>query len=70
MHWMHYDCFEKFVHDPPFLRECPHPKCTSKKFGSPDFKVDEITVKSREKNYMQVEQKMGEEDDMYRLLGI
>jgi hypothetical protein len=69
MHWMHYSCFEKFVNEPPFLRKCPMENCNSK-FGSINFKVDEITYKSREKAYMQVEQKMGEEDDMYRLLGM
>ena len=39
-------------------------------FGSVNFKVDEASVKSREKVFMQQEQKMGEEDDMNRLLGL
>lgn len=69
LHWMHYKCFEQYVNEPPFLRDCPVEGCTYK-FGSPEFKVDEASVKSREKVYMQVEQKMGEEDDMYRLLGM
>lgn len=54
MHWMHYECFENFVHAPPFLRECPHKDC-KKMFGSNHFKLDEANVKSREKNYMSVE---------------
>ena len=53
-HWMHYQCFEKFVNEPPFLRDCPADKCTMK-FGSLNFKMDEGSVKSREKNYMQEE---------------
>ena len=56
-HWMHYECFEKFVSEPPFLRQCPHPDCPCENFGSPDFKVDPGSVKSREKVFMQVEQK-------------
>ena len=69
LHWMHFKCFETFVNTPPFLRDCPIEGC-SYKFGSINFLIDEASVKSREKVYMQTEQKMGEEDDMNRLLGI
>lgn len=69
MHWMHYQCFEAFVNEPPFLRDCPVENC-GYKFGSPEFKVDPASVQSREKVFMQQEQKAGEEDDMYRLLGM
>lgn len=68
-HWMHFKCFEAYVNEPPFLRECPTPGCTEK-FGSPNFKVDEAAVRSREKAYLQEQQKKGEEDDMERLLGL
>ena len=54
MHWMHYKCFEKFVNEPPFLRDCPVEECPQK-FGNTEFKVDPISVKSREKVYMQEE---------------
>ena len=68
-HWMHYQCFEEFVNTPPFLRECPIEKCTAK-FGSKNFLIDEGAVKSREKQYMKDEEQRGEEDDMYRVLGM
>ena len=68
-HWMHYSCFETYVNEPPFLRKCPHPECPCENFGSPDFKVDPASVKSREKVFMQQEEKKGEEDDMNKLLG-
>jgi len=67
-HYMHHKCFDEFVNAPPFLRECPDPKCENM-FGNPEFKIDEGSVKSREKQYMQAEQKEGEENDMYRVLG-
>lgn len=65
---MHSKCFEEYVNAPPFLRECPDPFCEFM-WGNKNFKIDEGSVKSREKQYMQAEQKMGEEDDMYRILG-
>ena len=68
-HWMHYECFEKFVNEPPFKRVCPYEDC-GEFFGSPNFKLDEPTVKSREKMYMQNEQKQGEEDDLMKLMGL
>ena len=60
-HWMHQTCFEKFVNEPPFLRKCPADKCEDN-FGSPTFKLDEMSVKSREKVYMQNQEKESEED--------
>jgi len=68
-HWMHFKCFDSYVNEPPFLRPCPADGCGAD-FGSPNFKVDPQTVKSREKVYMQAEQKAGEEDDLDRLLGL
>tara|TARA_B110000285_G_C14988555_1_gene545110 strand:+ start:792 stop:971 length:180 start_codon:yes stop_codon:yes gene_type:complete len=50
-HYMHYKCFDEFVNAPSFLRECPDPKCEMM-FGSKNFKMDEGSVKSREKQYM------------------
>ena len=67
-HYMHHKCFDEYVNSPPFLRECPFPNCEYD-FGSRNFKVDEGSVKSREKQYMQEEQKNGEEEEMYKLLG-
>mmetsp|Transcript_17822 Transcript_17822/g.30224 ORF Transcript_17822/g.30224 Transcript_17822/m.30224 type:complete len:486 (-) Transcript_17822:71-1528(-) len=68
-HWMHFKCFEACVNRPPFLPKCPAEKC-GENFGSPTFKIDEGSVKSREKVYMQTEQKRGEEDVLNQLLGI
>ena len=48
---MHYKCFEEYVSEPPFLCICPAPLC-GEKFGSINFKVDEISVKTREKAYL------------------
>ena len=50
--WMHYKCMDEFVNTPPFLRPCPNKECDEKKFGSTNFKVDEVSVKTREKVYM------------------
>ena len=51
-HWMHYNCAFDFVNQPPFLRQCPDPKC-EEDYGSRNFLLDEGSVKSREKVYMQ-----------------
>ena len=69
-HWMHFKCMDLFVNSPPFLRDCPDKDCDSKKFGSTNFKVDEISVKTREKQYMHQEQQNNEADDICNLLGI
>lgn len=50
--WLHFKCFEEYVNEPPFLRDCPTPNC-GEKLGSPNFKVDEVSVKTREKSYLQ-----------------
>lgn len=68
-HWMHNKCFGEYVNVPPFDRPCPAPNC-GERFGSKNFKLDVPSVKSREKVYMQVEEKKGEEDDLERLLGL
>lgn len=68
-HWMHYKCFHEYVNTPPFDRKCPYYGC-DERFGSKNFKLDEPSVKSREKVYMQAQEKKGEEDDINRLLGI
>ena len=67
-HWMHFKCFEEYVSEPPFLRKCPAPLC-EENFGSVNFKVDEISVKTREKAYMQYQQQKGEEDELNKLFG-
>ena len=68
-HWMHYQCFEDYVSQPPFLRLCPVENC-GQQMGSREFALDEHAVKNREKVYMQNEQKKGEMDDIDRLLGM
>lgn len=50
-HWMHYECFEQFVNEPPFIRNCPMEGC-EENFGSKNFLLDPSHVKSREKVYM------------------
>lgn len=50
-HWMHYECFEQFVNEPPFIRVCPMYGC-EENFGSKNFLLDMMYVKSREKTYM------------------
>ena len=56
------------MNEPPFLRECPDPLC-QQNYGNTTFKVDEASVKTREKCYMTEQQKMGEADDLDKLLG-
>jgi hypothetical protein len=68
-HWMHETCFQKFVNEPPFKCKCPAEKC-DEFFGSLNFKLDEGAVKSREKVYMQTQEKRGEEDVLNQLLGL
>lgn len=68
-HWMHYKCFEEYVNKPPFKCICPAEGC-NEFFGSKNFKLDEPTLKSREKAYMQAAEKKNEEDDLDRLLGL
>ena len=67
-HWMHFKCFMEFVNEPPFLRVCPYPNC-GENFGSSNFKIDEGTIKTREKAFLQEQQKRGEQEDMDKLLG-
>lgn len=67
-HWLHRRCFDEYINEPPFKRECSVEGCT-KVLASNEFEVDETSVKQREKRWLQTEQKKGEEDDMLRLFG-
>ena len=67
-HWLHTRCFEEFINTPPFKQICPFAGCT-KALASNDFPVDAVTVKQREKKWLQREQKAGELDDVDSLFG-
>mmetsp|Transcript_5700 Transcript_5700/g.7663 ORF Transcript_5700/g.7663 Transcript_5700/m.7663 type:complete len:100 (+) Transcript_5700:985-1284(+) len=43
-HWVHVRCFDEFVNEPPFKRECPFEGCT-KKLASTQFPIDATSVK-------------------------
>ena len=51
-HWFHTKCFEEFINEPPFKRDCPADGC-SKKLASTNFPIDETSVKQREKRWLQ-----------------
>lgn len=68
-HWMHYKCFDQFVNTKPFKRECPQDDCTEF-FASPAFPCDPVSVKQREKRWVQEEARLGEKDDLDRLFGM
>ena len=52
-HWLHSKCFEEYINEPPFKRECPTEGCT-KVLASNEFPVDEVSVRMREKKYRQI----------------
>ena len=49
-HWVHHKCFDQYVNEPPFLRQCPIDGC-EEMLGNPEFKVDHQRVKIRESLY-------------------
>ncbi len=50
--WLHRVCFDKYINEPPFKRECPTSGC-GKVLASNDFEVDATSVKQREKKWLQ-----------------
>ena len=43
-HWLHVKCFDEFINEPPFKRECPTEGCT-KVLASKNMPVDPVHVK-------------------------
>jgi len=68
-HWFHYKCVEEYVNTEPFKRICPVEGCKEIAHSN-NFKSDDISVKHREKRWVQEQARIGEEDDLDRLFGI
>ena len=67
-HWFHSKCFDNYINEPPFKRECPTEGCT-KVLASNNFPVHAISVKQREKRWLQNQQKEGEMEELEKLFG-
>ena len=50
-HWIHNRCFDEYINEPPFKRECPTGGC-GKALASDAFPVDNVSVKQREKRWL------------------